>query len=87
MGHEVEVGEATVGTMVTLALPERLGGTKDEAMRLRDALLFEDRIEVQLHAWRGRLRVRVSAQIYNDMDDIERLAAAVEARAGSAARA
>jgi isopenicillin-N epimerase len=86
-GTEVEVGEATVGTMVTLALPERLGSTKDEAMRLRDALLFEDRIEIQLHAWRGRLRVRVSAQIYNDLDDIERLAAAVEARAGSAARA
>ena len=83
----IEVAEATCGTMVTIALPERLGNTMDDAQRLRDALLFEDHIEVQLHAWRDRLRVRVSAQIYNDLDDIEHLAAAVEARAGSAARA
>jgi selenocysteine lyase/cysteine desulfurase len=43
-------------------------------------LLFEHRIEVQLHARNGRLWTRVSAQIYNDEDDIEKLAAAVERR-------
>jgi isopenicillin-N epimerase len=58
-------------------LPERAGATADQAARLRTALLVEDRIEVQLHAWRGRLWVRVSAQVYNDRSDVMRLADAV----------
>lgn len=72
--------ESMVGTMATFPLPERMGSTRDDANRLRDALLFEDRIEVQLHAWRSRLWVRVSAQVYNDLADVERLAQAVAAR-------
>ena len=66
--------------MVTVPLPECAGGDRDAAARLRDALLFEDHIEVQLHAFSGRLWVRVSAQIYNDTADVERLAAALAAR-------
>jgi isopenicillin-N epimerase len=77
---ELAVDESWVGTMVTLPLPARLGSTREDAARLRDALLFEDRIEVQLHAWRGRLWTRVSAQIYNDLADVERLANAVASR-------
>jgi isopenicillin-N epimerase len=74
------VPEPMIGTMATLPLPEAAGSTREDAALLRDALLFEDRIEVQLHAWRGRLRTRISAQIYNDPSDIERLGAAVLAR-------
>jgi isopenicillin-N epimerase len=66
--------------MVTVPLPARFGSTSADAARLRDALLFEDRIEVQLHAWGGRLWTRVSAQIYNDITDIARLADAVARR-------
>jgi hypothetical protein len=40
----------------------------------------QDRIEVEVHARRGRLWVRISAQIYNDRDDISRLTAALAAR-------
>src|SRR2546422_8610000 len=72
--------ESMVGSMATVPLPERMGHTKEDAARLRDALLFEDRIEVQLHAWRGRLWVRLSAQIYNEMGDVERLGTAIAAR-------
>jgi isopenicillin-N epimerase len=68
--------------MATVPLPEKLGSTKEDAIRLRDALLFEDRIEIQLHSWRNRLWVRISAQVYNDMADIERLGAAIEAHFG-----
>ena len=50
------------------------------AQRLRDALLFEDGLEIPVHAYRGQLRARISAQVYNDMDDMERLAAAVQRR-------
>ena len=75
-----EIPRAMVGTMVTVPLPEGAGTTDADAARLRLALLLEDRIEVQLHAWRGRLWTRVSAQIYNDRSDIARLADAVARR-------
>jgi isopenicillin-N epimerase len=67
------------GPMTTVPMPERLGSEPEDAARVRDRLLFEDRIEVQVHAWRGRIWARVSAQLYNDDDDLERLAAAVAA--------
>ncbi|MEZ5320045.1 MAG: aminotransferase class V-fold PLP-dependent enzyme [Vicinamibacterales bacterium] len=79
-GGTLGVTEAEVGAMITVPLPSALGETADQAVRLRDALLFEDRIEIQLHAGHGRLWVRISAQVYNDWDDVERLAAAVDAR-------
>ncbi len=79
-GTSLAVKEASVGSMVTIPLPQRLGSTREDATRLRDTLLFEDRIEVQLHAGRGRLWVRVSAQVYNEMKDVERLAHAITAR-------
>ncbi len=79
-GTTVATPEAMVGTMMTVPLPASLGGDRPAATRLRDALLFEDCIEVQLHAWRGQLWVRASAQIYNDLADVERLARAVQAR-------
>jgi isopenicillin-N epimerase len=72
--------ESLIGTMATVALPERAGSTREEAILLRDALLFEDRIEVQMHIFRGRVYARVSAQIYNDVDDIDRFAEAVSRR-------
>ncbi len=80
IGTTFEIDEAMVGCMATFPLPEQFGSTKEEAFRLRDALLFEDNIEVQLHNWRGRLWIRVSAQIYNDMDDMNALADAITKR-------
>jgi isopenicillin-N epimerase len=75
-----EIPREMVGTMVTVPLPQDTGTTDADATRLRLALLLEERIEVQLHAWRGRLWTRVSAQIYNDRSDIARLADAVARR-------
>jgi isopenicillin-N epimerase len=76
-GTTVDAADDMIGAMVTVPLPDGAGATADEAARLRTALLVEDRIEVQLHAWRGRLWVRVSTQVYNDRADITRLADAV----------
>jgi isopenicillin-N epimerase len=76
-GTIFDTPEALIGTMATVTVPAALGRTREDAMTLRDALLFEDGIEVHVHAWRERVRVRISAQIYNDMDDIDRLGAAV----------
>ena len=82
-GTSFDTPEVLIPTMASVPLPESLGTTRDAAGTLRDALLFEDQIEVGVHAWRGQLYVRVAAQIYNDMDDYERLAAAVLKRAGA----
>jgi isopenicillin-N epimerase len=79
-GTTFEIPRDMVGTMVTVPLPEDAGSTDADAARLRLALLVEERIEVQLHAWRGRLWTRISAQIYNDRLDITRLADAVSRR-------
>jgi isopenicillin-N epimerase len=72
--------EATTGAMVAIPLPERLGTTAEDAARLRDALLFEDHVEVVVHGNHGRLFLRICAQVYNDRDDFERLAAALQRR-------
>lgn len=79
-GTSLEAEERHFGCMVTIPLPQRLGSTRDDATRLRDALLFEDHIEVQMHAGKGRLWVRISAQVYNEMADMDRLADAITAR-------
>jgi isopenicillin-N epimerase len=75
--------EEMIGTMATVMLPEGVGSTADDAARLRDALLFGDRIEVQLHAFRGRLYARICGQVYNEPADIARLATAALALARS----
>ena len=74
--------ESMIGTMATVPLPERAGSTSEEGYRLRAALHDHDHIEVQLHPARGRLWVRISAQIYNEEGDMIRLADAVLARSG-----
>jgi len=90
-GTTFDTPEPLIGTMVTVTLPEALGRTREEALALRDVLLFEDRIEVQVHAYRGRVQARISAQVYNDMEDFDRLGEAVarhaEARSSTAPRA
>jgi isopenicillin-N epimerase len=80
-GTTFEIPQHMVGTMVTVPLPEEAGATDEDAERLRLALLVEDRIEVPLYAWDGRLWARISAQIYNDRSDVVRLADAVSRRA------
>ena len=74
---QLETPESLVGTMATVVLPESAGRTVDESLDVRDRLLFEHGIEVQLHSFRDRLHARISAQIYNTMEDIEQLAESV----------
>jgi len=73
--------EFQVGCMVAIPLPVRFGTTDEDGQRLKDALLYEDGIEAQVHAFRDRLFWRLSAQVYNDGDDVERAARALEALA------
>jgi isopenicillin-N epimerase len=76
-GTRFEIDDADIGFMATVPMPDRCGSTGDDAARLRDRLLFEHGIEVQVHAGHRRLWARISAQVYNEMSDYERLADAV----------
>ena len=71
--------ERMIGCMATVPLPARLGTDAADASRLKDWLLFEQRIEVPILARGGRLWARISAQVYNDEEDIEQLGDAVDA--------
>jgi isopenicillin-N epimerase len=71
--------EAMTGCMATVLLPERVGSTAADAARVRDTLWFDHKIEVQVSARASRLSVRISAQVYNELSDFERLADAVSA--------
>ncbi len=74
---EFSTPEPLVGSMAMVTLPASAGASREAALALRDALLFEDGIELHMHAYRGQLRARISAQIYNEISDIDRLAEAV----------
>lgn len=78
---ELPQDESSVGCMVAVPLPERFGTTAADAMRLKDALLFEEGIEAQVLAFGERVLWRISAQVYNDSGDVERAAAAFEKHA------
>jgi len=69
--------ESMVGCMASVPLPRRLDGA--DAQRVRDALWFEHGIEIAVLRRDATLSARVSAQVYNDDDDLERLADAVDA--------
>ncbi len=71
--------ESMVGCMASVPLPARFGpADAATASRLRDALLFEHRIEVPVLARGDALWLRLSAQVYNDAADVDCLAAAVD---------
>jgi isopenicillin-N epimerase len=76
-GTTRDIPESCVASMVTVPTPERCGTTKADASRLRDHLLFEHNIEVQVHARVNRVWIRFCAQAYTDLADVERLGAAV----------
>jgi isopenicillin-N epimerase len=76
-GTEFRTPEELVGAMVMVTLPMRAGTSREEALALRESLLFENGIEVQMNIYGGQMRARISAQIYNDMSDVDRLADAV----------
>ena len=74
-GTRLPADEPFVGAMITVPLPAAFGTSMDDASRLRDRLLFDHRIELQVQADHGGVAIRVSAQIYNERADVERLAA------------
>ena len=75
-GTRFTTPEGMIGSMVNVRLLVALGSTGDDAERTRAALEVAG-IEVPVYAGTDEMTLRVSAQIYCDRADIERLADAV----------
>ena len=73
------------GTMATIAVPTERGrfksapATLESAAAIHDYLWDDHRIEIPTPVFGGRLWVRISAQIYNEIGDYRRLADALAA--------
>ncbi len=67
----------TRAAMAAFILSEH-GGDTEHAMRVRHALAHEHRIMAPAYAFADRLWLRISAQIYNEPADYERLVAACQ---------
>ena len=76
-GRPFTTPESMIGAMVNVRLPERFEATEANAERVRDEL-EQAGFEVPIYAAPDAAsRPRVSIQIYNDHDDVKRLADAV----------
>jgi len=78
----VPAPESMIGCMVSLQLPQSFGTSPADSARLKDALLYEHRVELLLHSFKDRLWMRLCGQVYNDASDIDHLIQATEALVG-----
>jgi selenocysteine lyase/cysteine desulfurase len=70
-------GPALTGAMCCVCLPEPFTGDQTAADKLRWQLADTFEVQVPLRSINGRFWARLSAQIYNDMDDYHRFAKAI----------
>jgi isopenicillin-N epimerase len=78
----VGASKAHTGSMAMIELPVRGPATREGGLEIRARLLEQHKIQVPINALGGRYWARVSAQIYNDMEDYQRLERAVTALNG-----
>jgi isopenicillin-N epimerase len=64
--------------MAMIELPITAPASREGAQKIRDTLLKHHGVQVPINAINGRYWTRISAQIYNEMEDYERLAAAMD---------
>ncbi len=79
---ELAAPAAMRASMAAIELPVRLKAEPQTAARLHDRLLERHRIEVPINLHVGRLWLRISAQIYNELAEYERLAQALGVEIG-----
>jgi isopenicillin-N epimerase len=62
--------------MALVWLPPGRADTQDEAKKIRDYMVTRG-VEMAIGCWNGRSAIRLSAQVYNQPSDYERLAIGV----------
>ena len=66
-----------LGFMAAIRIPSHEPATPERAQALHDRLFDRHQVEVPVIAFAGALWARISAQIFNEIADYERLADAV----------
>jgi isopenicillin-N epimerase len=80
LGTRTGIPKSMSAAMMTVALPEGYGPAKqDNANALRARIRQDHNLEIDIQAFERRLWLRLSAYIYNDMEDADRLVHAVKA--------
>jgi isopenicillin-N epimerase len=79
-GTTFDTPEAMIGPMASVALPPQFAVTAEHAAVLQRSLLVDDHIEVPIALIDGQLRLRISAQLYNEALDYDLLAGAITRR-------
>ena len=74
-GSEAAAAAEFCAAMVSVRLPGRAGGDRDAARRLAARLSEDHNITAGVMVLDGGIWIRVSAQIYNEIEDYRRLAA------------
>lgn len=69
--------EGMLGNLATLALPFPTEPSRTAARRLNEALYERHGIEVPFFPWGDKCWLRISVQVYNEIDDYRRLASAI----------
>lgn len=72
--------DGLVSSMVMVRLPNGFGTSAEDGHVLRERLVDDDGVQVPINALAGSLWARVSAQIYNSIEEIDILADAVLAK-------
>jgi isopenicillin-N epimerase len=76
VGGTVRADERWLGSMVALTIPAPPAG-RFTSHPLHDRLFHEHAIEVPVYTWNDTAMLRISAHLYNDDRDFERLASAL----------
>ncbi|MBO6861666.1 MAG: aminotransferase class V-fold PLP-dependent enzyme [Alphaproteobacteria bacterium] len=80
IGTSVGVPPDMTGFMTTVKLPAAFGRARqDTANAIRLTLRTDHDVEVDIQAFEGSLWMRLSLYVYNDMEDVDRLARAINA--------
>ncbi|MDF1748534.1 MAG: aminotransferase class V-fold PLP-dependent enzyme [Alphaproteobacteria bacterium] len=80
LGTHIGIPKSMAAAMMTIAMPDGYGPAKqDNANALRNEIRKTHNLEIDIQAFERRLWLRLSAYIYNDMDDADRLLHAVKA--------
>ena len=79
IGAPCVIPASMTGSMALIPFRAGIAATKDAARALQARILADAAVEVPISAWEGRGLMRISAQIYNEPGDYERLANALPA--------
>ena len=76
-GTETGAPPSMIGATATIRVPEAVTARFDDPQHLHDRIVDDHAIELPAYAADGHYWLRISAQVYNEAEEYDRLAEAV----------